>query len=166
MPWDNGIRWWKKQAFLTDLARRRAGGFGQPQLQEHSWTVVGEHSHPPHSSIRRSLFLTVQKWGTGEQLALQLLMVTWPEGQGLPISLSQGRISSGLVLLLFTECWLCQNILCYRCFLPPHSALFCSVAKSCLTLCNPMDCSTSGFPALHYLLEFAQVHVHLVSDAI
>ena len=104
MPWDNGIRWWKKQAFLTDLARRRAGGFGQPQLQEHSWTVVGEHSHPPHNSIRRSLFLTVQKWGTGEQLALQLLMVTWPEGQGLPISLSQGRISSGLVLLLFTEC--------------------------------------------------------------
>ena len=31
----------------------------------------------------------------------------------------------------------------------------CSVAKSCLTFCNPMDCSTPGFPVLHYLPEFA-----------
>ena len=31
----------------------------------------------------------------------------------------------------------------------------CSVAKLCPTLCNPMDCSTSGSPVLHYLLEFA-----------
>ena len=29
----------------------------------------------------------------------------------------------------------------------------CSVAKWCLTLCNPMDCRTPGFPVLHYLLE-------------
>jgi len=35
-----------------------------------------------------------------------------------------------------------------------------SVAKSCLTLCDPMGCSTPGFPVLHYLLEFAQIHVH------
>ena len=33
----------------------------------------------------------------------------------------------------------------------------CSVAKSCLTLCNPMDCSTPGFRVLPYLLEFAQI---------
>ena len=38
---------------------------------------------------------------------------------------------------------------------------FCSVTKSCLTLCN-----TPGFPVLHHLLEFAQTHVHRVSDAI
>ena len=42
----------------------------------------------------------------------------------------------------------------------------CSLAKSCLTLCNPMDCSTPGFPVLHYLPEFAQIHVCWVSDAI
>ena len=35
-----------------------------------------------------------------------------------------------------------------------------------LLLCNPMNCSTSGFPVLHCLLEFAQTHVHWVSDAI
>ena len=30
-----------------------------------------------------------------------------------------------------------------------------------LILCDPMDCSMPGFPVLHYLLEFAQTHVHL-----
>ena len=42
--------------------------------------------------------------------------------------------------------------------------LCCSVAKLCLTLCNPMDCSTPGFPVLHRLPEFAQVHVHVVTE--
>ena len=36
----------------------------------------------------------------------------------------------------------------------------CSVAQSCLTFCNPMDCSTPSSPVLHYLPEFAQTHVH------
>ena len=42
----------------------------------------------------------------------------------------------------------------------------CWVAKSCLTLCDPVDCSTPGFLVLHYLPEFAQTPVHWVSDAI
>ena len=29
-----------------------------------------------------------------------------------------------------------------------------------------MDCSTSGFPVLHHLLEFAQIHAHGINDAI
>ena len=41
-----------------------------------------------------------------------------------------------------------------------------SVTKLCPTLCDPMDCSTPGFPVLHHLLEFAQIPVHWVSDAI
>ena len=41
----------------------------------------------------------------------------------------------------------------------------CSVAKFCLTLCNSMDCSTPGFPVLHDLPEFTQIHVHWVGDA-
>ena len=41
-----------------------------------------------------------------------------------------------------------------------------SVAQSCLTLCDPMDCSTPGFPVFHCLPEFAQTHVHGVSDAV
>ena len=42
----------------------------------------------------------------------------------------------------------------------------CSVSKLCPTLCYHMNCSTPGFPELHYLLEFAQTHVHWVNDAI
>ena len=42
----------------------------------------------------------------------------------------------------------------------------CSVAQSCPTLCDLMDYSMPGFPFLHYLSEFAQTHIHWVSDAI
>ena len=42
----------------------------------------------------------------------------------------------------------------------------CSVTQSCPTLCNPMDCSTPGFPVLHHLPELAQTHVCPVGDAI
>ena len=41
--------------------------------------------------------------------------------------------------------------ICYWC---------CSLAKSCLTLCNPLDCSTPYFSVPHHLLELAQVSVH------
>ena len=41
-----------------------------------------------------------------------------------------------------------------------------SVAQSCLTLCNPMNCSTPGLPVHHQLLEFIQTHIHRVGDAI
>ena len=45
---------------------------------------------------------------------------------------------------------------------PPHiSSLFhCLVSCSCPTLCRPMDCSTPGSSVLHYLPEFAEIHVH------
>ena len=42
----------------------------------------------------------------------------------------------------------------------------CLVTKSCPALCYPLDCSTPGFPVLPYLLEFTQIRVHWVNDAI
>ena len=42
----------------------------------------------------------------------------------------------------------------------------CSDAKSCPTLCSPLDCSMPGFPLLHCLLEFAWIHVYWICDAI
>ena len=42
----------------------------------------------------------------------------------------------------------------------------CSIAKSCPTLCDPMNCSMPGSSVLYYLLEFAQIHVHWISDSI
>ena len=46
------------------------------------------------------------------------------------------------------------------------SLQFSSVTQSCLTLCNPMDCSMPGFPIHHQLLEPTQSHAHCVGDAI
>ena len=46
------------------------------------------------------------------------------------------------------------------------SVQYSSVAQSCLTLCDPMDCSMPGSPVFHQLLELAQTHVRWVSDAI
>ena len=42
----------------------------------------------------------------------------------------------------------------------------CLVFKSCLILCDPMDCSMPGFPVLHCLSEFTQTQVHWVGEAI
>ena len=46
------------------------------------------------------------------------------------------------------------------------SVQFSSVAQSCPTLCDPMNCSTPGLPVHHQLPEFTQTHVHRVGDAI
>ena len=46
------------------------------------------------------------------------------------------------------------------------SVQFSSVAQLCLTLCDPMDCSTPGLPVHHQLQELVQTHAHRVSDAI
>ena len=46
------------------------------------------------------------------------------------------------------------------------SVHFSSVAQSCPTLCDPMNCSMPSLPVYHQLSEFTQTHVHWVSDAI
>ena len=56
-------------------------------------------------------------------------------------------------------CFTCRSTFCLE-------LVCCCVAQSCLTLPDPMDCSTPVFCALHCLLELAQTHVHWVSDAI
>ena len=40
------------------------------------------------------------------------------------------------------------------------------VTQSCPTLCDPMDCTTPGFPVHHLILDLAQTHAHRVGDAI
>ena len=49
---------------------------------------------------------------------------------------------------------------------PVCSVQFSAVSQSCLTLCDPTNCSTPGFPVHHQLPELAQAHVHQVGDAI
>ena len=55
--------------------------------------------------------------------------------------------------------WQVWNFICL-------SVQFSSVVQSCLTLCDPINCSTLGLPVHHKLLEFTQTHVHRVSDDI
>ena len=76
----------------------------------------------------------------------------------------------GLFLELFTYwilmplCKDCNNYLCFA-YKGTESLLWLR-PQSCLTFCNPRDCSSPGFPVLHCLPEFAQTHVHWVGDAI
>ena len=56
--------------------------------------------------------------------------------------------------------------MCVCVYIYIYSCYCCSVAQSCPTLCDPMDCSILGFPVLHHLPELAQTHVHRVCDAI
>jgi len=58
---------------------------------------------------------------------------------------------------------LSQSLIRSKAFSSVH---FSSVAQSCPTLCDHMDCSKPGLPVHHQLLEFIQTHVHWVGDAI
>ena len=53
-----------------------------------------------------------------------------------------------------------------KCVYNRQGIQFSSVAQSCPTLCDPMNCNTSGLPVHHQLAEFTQTHVHRVGDAI
>ena len=58
------------------------------------------------------------------------------------------------------RCWMkCQKFWSY-------SVLFNSFTQSCLTLCDPVDCSMPGFCVHHQLTELTQTHLHQVSNAI
>ena len=61
-----------------------------------------------------------------------------------------------------------KAVYCHPAYLTYMQSYCCfySVTQSCLTLCNPIDCSTQGFPVPHRLLDFAQVHVYCIGDAI
>ena len=69
-----------------------------------------------------------------------------------PRYLKSSQVSK--IIQVFSD-WDC-TILCYCC----------SVTKLCPTLCDPMDCSMQGSSVFHYLLKFAQIHVHCIRDAI
>ena len=78
------------------------------------------------------------------------------------ISICKG--SDGHYFLLADNTISVMIVLCYRAKVTLSQ--FSSVAQSCLTLCDPMDCSMPGFQVDHQLMELAQTHVHQVSDAI
>ena len=70
----------------------------------------------------------------------------------------------GMYILGCSTFMLWKQITCYLVSQIP--CFCCSAAQSCPALWNPMECSIPGFPVLHYLMEFAETHVHWVDDAI
>ena len=59
-----------------------------------------------------------------------------------------------------------SNMLLRQILIDLKAIQFSSVAQSCLTLCDPIDCSTPGLPVHHQLPEFTQTHARGVSDAV
>ena len=82
---------------------------------------------------------------------------------GLPFLLQGTFLTQGSNPHLFVSCtgrqvltsWATGKVIC--CW---------SVAQSCLTLCDPMDCSLMGLPVPHHLPELALVTVHCIGDAV
>ena len=81
------------------------------------------------------------------------ICIRWPKYWSFSYSISPSNEYSGLIS--FRVHW-------FDLFLVQFS----SVIQSCLTFCDPMDCSTPGLPVHHQLPEFTQTHVHCISDAI
>ena len=108
-------------------------------------------------------------------LVIQLcLTLCYPKGCSLPGSsihgISQARILEWVVIPfsrgIFWTLGSNQSLLHCRQILYHLSLQFSSVARSCPTLCDPMNRSTPGLPVYHQLPEFTQTHIHRVSDAI
>ena len=80
------------------------------------------------------------------------------------------QISCGEVTLGFQnshERYLYKTLcVCVYVYIYVYSVQFNSVTQSCLTLCDPMNCSLPGVPVYHHLAEFTQTNVHLVGDTI
>ena len=81
--------------------------------------------------------------------------------------LLQGNLSGpGIKPMSSVSPWIAGRFFTHWAIGEAQICQFSSVAQSCLTLCDPMDCSKPGFPVHYQLLEFTQTHVHWVSDAI
>ena len=94
----------------------------------------------------------------GESILNRLSLPQWlTHERGASESGTVTALRDFLVLVANGELWRAKGSKCCHCG---------SVAQWRLTLCDPMACSTLEFPILHCLLEFAQIHIHWVGDAI
>ena len=81
------------------------------------------------------------------------------------LMLTQGTEEILSVKIIQEECNSIVNILPFNVSMGIF-ILVRSVAQSCLTPCDALDCTTQGLPVHHQLPELAQTHVHQISDAI
>ena len=76
--------------------------------------------------------------------------------QGLKVSDTTEQLSASQLAILPLKLWGLDLRL---------GSIINSVAQSCPTLCDPMDCSTPGLPIHHQIPEFTLTHIHSVGDA-
>ena len=108
-----------------------------------------QHHSSKASVLRRSFFFIVQ--------------LSHPyKTTGKTIALTRWTLVGKVMSLLFKM--LSRLVITF--FPRSSSVQFSSVAQSCPTLCDPMDCSTQDLPVHHQLLEFTQNHAHRVNNAI
>ena len=111
-----------------------------------------------HTKLLRSCLTLCDLWTIAHQASLSMGF-SRQEWSGLPSPPPGGSSQPRDWTHVFYVSCICRQVL-------NHPIQFSSVAQSCPTLCNPMDCSTPGFPVLHQLPKFVQTHVHWVCDAI
>ena len=135
----------------------------QVYMSSPSWTLLPPPSpfHPSGSSQCTSPKHPVSciEPGLATHFIHDILHVAMPFSQIFPPSPSPTES-----IRLF--CTSVSEVLYLKKSLSYLSVQFSSVAKSCLTLCNPMNCSTPGLPVHHQLPEFTQTHVNQVGNAI
>ena len=85
-----------------------------------------------------------------------MAFLTW-----LLARISAGTVDRGLSPTVASSTWLAWTFKGWF-----GSVQFSSVAQSCRTLCDLMNCSTPGLPVHHQLPGFTQTHIHRVGDAI
>ena len=97
------------------------------------------------------------RWGPQAELTLIDILwgLTFSGGLGLGTPTIDSGQATGQGTKTLQAAWCGKN-----------KSQFSSVTQSCPTLCDPMDCSTPGFPVHHQLLKLAETHVHRVGDAI
>ena len=140
------------------------------------WTFYSQpQGRNAEAAWRRATWPAVKSFPEAIPLALrQLRRIEWNliwkaaavplEAQRMSLRTEKELIS----LTLDTACshWRAQPSL-WTCIWESCSCCSCcSVSQSCPTLCDPVDCSTPGFPVLHHLPELAQTHIRWLGDAI
>ena len=107
------------------------------------WNSLGQNTGVGSLFLLQGIFPT-QGLNPGLLHCRQVLCQLSPRGSPLQKSTQSSNLKGNIIL----------------------SVQFSSVAQSCPTLCDPTDGSTLGLPVHHQLLEFPQIHVHRVGDAI
>ena len=120
------------------------------ELLSHVWLFVTPWTIACQAPLSMGILQTrILEW-----VAIPFSKVSsWPRGRG-----QVSRIAGGFLTIWATRVYSGHYLISISC------CCHCSVTKSRPTLCDPVDCCMPAFPVLHYLLEFPQIHVHLIKS--